>query len=82
MWYRNRSKIMSKVSVDEGPAKRPAWFEDYVDEEDEVQISEYDITATPNDFNVSTLFNFVESGLFAYQGSSETSCGTGRVHRS
>jgi len=38
------------------------WFDDYADEEDELQIDEYDITATPNDFNVSTLFNFIESG--------------------
>ncbi len=35
------------------------WFDDYVEEEDELQIDEYDITATPNDFNVSTLFNFI-----------------------
>ncbi len=38
------------------------WFEDYIDDSDEAQVDEYDIVATPNDFNVSTLFNFVESG--------------------
>jgi len=35
------------------------WFDDYAESEDELQIDEYDITATPNDFNVSTLFNFI-----------------------
>ncbi|HMF47891.1 MAG TPA: DUF262 domain-containing protein [Candidatus Saccharimonadales bacterium] len=44
------------------------WFDDYADEEDELQIDEYDITATPNDFNVSTLFNFIESGAVGIPG--------------
>jgi uncharacterized protein with ParB-like and HNH nuclease domain len=44
------------------------WFDDYVEEEDELQIDEYDITATPNDFNVSTLFNFIESGAVRIPG--------------
>jgi len=44
------------------------WFDDYAEDEDEIQIDEYDITATPNDFNVSTLFNFVESGAVRIPG--------------
>ncbi len=28
------------------------WFDDYAEGADELQIDEYDITATPNDFNV------------------------------
>lgn len=44
------------------------WFEDYAEDEDDIQINEYDITATPNDFNVSTLFNFVESGAVRIPG--------------
>jgi uncharacterized protein with ParB-like and HNH nuclease domain len=44
------------------------WFDDYADEDDELQIDEYDITATPNDFNVSTLFNFIESGAVRIPG--------------
>jgi len=40
-----------------------AWFDDYADsEQEEFQIDEYDLTATPNDFNVVTIFNFIESG--------------------
>ena len=45
----------------------PEWFEDYTGEED-IQVREYDITATPNDFNVATLFSFVESGAVSIPG--------------
>lgn len=39
------------------------WFDDYVvGPEEDFQIDEYDLTATPNDFNVLTINNFVESG--------------------
>jgi uncharacterized protein with ParB-like and HNH nuclease domain len=44
------------------------WFDDYAESEDDIQISEYDITSTPNDFNVSTLYNFVESGAVRIPG--------------
>ncbi len=44
------------------------WFEDYVDEETDGQIDEYDITATPNDFNVLTLYSFVEAGAVKIPG--------------
>ncbi len=39
-----------------------AWFEDYAEDADELQVEEYDITVSPNDFNVMTLHSFVESG--------------------
>jgi uncharacterized protein with ParB-like and HNH nuclease domain len=44
------------------------WFEDYAEDTDDLQIDEYDITASPNDFNVSTLYNFVESGAVRIPG--------------
>jgi uncharacterized protein with ParB-like and HNH nuclease domain len=44
------------------------WFEDYSEAEDDFQIDEYDLTATPNDFNVSTIFNFIESGAVKIPG--------------
>ena len=44
------------------------WYEDYIDEPDQGQIDEYDITATPNDFNISTIFNFIESGAVKIPG--------------
>lgn len=45
-----------------------SWFEDYADGQDEAQIDEYDITASPNDFNVLTLFSFIESGAVKIPG--------------
>ncbi len=43
-----------------------SWYSDYVDPEDEQDyVSEYDVTATPNDFNLRTLFDFMERGRLA-----------------
>lgn len=44
------------------------WFDDYADDEDDLQVEEYDITAAPNDFNILTIFNFVESGAVKIPG--------------
>jgi uncharacterized protein with ParB-like and HNH nuclease domain len=38
------------------------FFEDYAEEGDDEQIVEYDITAAPNDFNILTIYSFLESG--------------------
>jgi uncharacterized protein with ParB-like and HNH nuclease domain len=45
-----------------------SWFDDYSGEEDVTEIDEYDITASPNDFNVLTLHNFVEAGAVRIPG--------------
>ncbi|MBI1925405.1 DUF262 domain-containing protein [Candidatus Poribacteria bacterium] len=46
-----------------------AWFDDYTDQtDDDFQIDEYDLTATPNDFNVLTIFSFIESGAVKIPG--------------
>lgn len=49
---------------------RSDWFDDYseVENGDEFQVDEYDITASPNDFNVMTLHSFVESGVLRIPG--------------
>src|SRR5579862_5268661 len=44
------------------------WFDDYAEEETEGQIDEYDVTSAPNDFNVLTLFSFIESGAVRIPG--------------
>lgn len=45
------------------------WADDYAScEEPDTQIDEYDLTATPNDFNVSTIFNFIEAGAVKVPG--------------
>lgn len=44
------------------------WFDDYAEGHDELQIKEYDITASPNDFNVMTLCSFIDSGSVRIPG--------------
>ena len=44
------------------------WYEDYGDNEDDFDVNEYDLSVTPNDFNVSTLFNFIESEAIIIPG--------------
>ena len=53
--------------------KIPDYFDDwYEDEELEDQdngyVEEYDITAAPNDFNIRTIFDFIESGAVKIPG--------------
>jgi uncharacterized protein with ParB-like and HNH nuclease domain len=60
-------RIMPKADNPKAQEKSD-WFEDYADEEDEFQIDEYDLTATPNDFNVLTINNFIESGAVKIPG--------------
>ena len=44
------------------------WFDDYAGDVEELQVDEYDITSTPNDFNVITLHNFIEFGAVRIPG--------------
>ena len=51
----------------------PDFYDDWYEEEeiendDNGQIEEYDITAAPNDFNVKTIFDFIESGAVKIPG--------------
>lgn len=38
------------------------WFDDPSEEENGFQVESYDITASPNDFNILTIHSFIESG--------------------
>jgi uncharacterized protein with ParB-like and HNH nuclease domain len=44
------------------------WYEDYAEENSDEQIEEYDISASPNDFNILTIFSFLESGVVKIPG--------------
>ena len=44
-----------------------SWF-DYAEEADDIQVEEYDITPAPNDFNVLTIFRFLETGSVRIPG--------------
>lgn len=51
------------------PAPDDAWYEDAIEEEDQdLGVTEYDITAAPNDFNVSTIFDFIDAGSIEIPG--------------
>lgn len=39
-----------------------SWLDDASQEIDEVEVDEYDIVSSPNDWNYSTIVNFIESG--------------------
>lgn len=41
------------------------WYEELVEEEEgsDSIVTEYDITSTPNDFNISTLFSLIDNGV-------------------
>jgi len=59
---------MKNVDVLEEEAREESWFDDYAEEVDDAQIDEYDITAAPNDFNVLTLYSFIDSGAVKIPG--------------
>ncbi len=44
------------------------WREDDAQDEDLFSIKEYDITTSPNDFNIKTMFDFIESGAVIIPG--------------
>jgi hypothetical protein len=47
----------------------PEWFEAESDEDaEDFSVREYDITAVPNDFNIRTIFDFVDSGVVSIPG--------------
>ena len=39
------------------------WYIDLCEEENETVVKEYDITATPNDFNILTIFSLIDNGV-------------------
>ena len=44
-------------------------FEDYAEYEEEISdVEGYDISTSPNDFNVSTMYDFIKSGIFVVPG--------------
>lgn len=43
-------------------------IEDDVDIEEDVSFTEYDISVSPNDFNIKTLFDFIDSGIVKIPG--------------
>jgi len=44
------------------------WFEEDESSEEAGQIDEYDITSSPNDFNLLTLVSFIDAGAIKIPG--------------
>lgn len=44
------------------------WIEPELDDVDDYQIEEYELTSSPNDFNVLTIVNFIDSGAVKVPG--------------
>ena len=57
------------MNDEETPSTNNNWFDDEDDGANgDCQVREYDVTASPNDFNLLTLVNFVESGAIRIPG--------------
>ena len=56
-----------KLSPDEMEAHTD-WYEDEAEETEDIPIKEYEVTAAPNDFNIKTIFDFVDSGAVKIPG--------------
>jgi uncharacterized protein with ParB-like and HNH nuclease domain len=44
------------------------WYDEEKEDEESYSFKEYDVTSTPNDFNIKTIIDFIESGLFNIPG--------------
>jgi hypothetical protein len=55
--------------TEEQEASSTSWFDEEEDlNNDDYQVREYEVTASPNDFNLSTLVSFIESGAIKIPG--------------
>lgn len=44
------------------------WYEEDKNGDPEISFKEYELSAVPNDFNVNTIFDFIESGVVKIPG--------------
>ncbi len=60
----------NNLDIIPGSLKARDWYEDITDSEEleDYSIDQYDLTATPNDFNLLTIFSFIESGAVKIPG--------------
>lgn len=65
-----RDVDMPNEQPDEITLQNRDWYEDAEEEETptDYPIDQYDLTATPNDFNILTIFNFIQSGAVKIPG--------------
>ena len=66
MYDTKREQVVLEGNEDIGMPEIQAndkWYIDLCEEEPEAVVKEYDITATPNDFNILTLFSLIDNGV-------------------
>ncbi|KRQ09130.1 DUF262 domain-containing protein [Bradyrhizobium manausense] len=56
------------IAVAEEGEDQSAWFTDDGSEDIDASFKDYDITASPNDFNIRTIVDFIEAGPFQIPG--------------
>lgn len=65
-------EVLSNEDEEFGSAEenggQPAWFTDDGSEDIDASFKEYDITSSPNDFNIRTIVDFIEAGPFQIPG--------------
>jgi hypothetical protein len=60
---------MNRQSDDQTQNDIKRWYEgDFDEESDEYSLAGYDITQSPNDFNVRTIFDYIERGVISVPG--------------
>ncbi len=62
----NAETSATNLGVDE--VRSESWFDEEDSDEEDVSFKEYDITASPNDFNIKTIVDFVTRGAFVIPG--------------
>lgn len=58
----NLAEVQLQPSDDSAMTREDAWLDDASREEDQVEVEEYDLVSSPNDWNFSTIVSFIESG--------------------
>lgn len=62
------ANIKSMNTFEEANLSEDDWVEEYDAQDSDFQIDEYDLTSTPNDFNVLTIVSFIKSGAVKIPG--------------
>lgn len=66
----NKTAQVRNYMFDNDNEQNGIWIdpENDIDSGEDVSFTEYDISASPNDFNIKTLFDFIDSGIVKIPG--------------
>ncbi len=63
--FQENTQYLSVKSEDNGSVK---WLDGDIQSDDSYTIGEYEITTSPNDFNIKTMYDFIKSGAIKIPG--------------